>query len=185
MIDEIDRGPRRTSGVADLQRHSPEATGTEIIRLILTSKDSATLATMDDGLGDLLHRVVSLLGEATRRRVDATGGLTYSQMRLLGTLEESEPMTQHQLAQALSVSDPAVSRALRPLETAGFVQIAPDPEHGRRRLVSTTEAGREAFHATGKPLYDELRTALRKAGFPYERYLRDTLRLAELLERSR
>ncbi|WP_029902801.1 MarR family winged helix-turn-helix transcriptional regulator [Nocardia brasiliensis] len=140
---------------------------------------------MDDGLGDLLHRVVFLLGEATRRRVDSSGGLSYSQMRLLGTLEENEPMTQHQLAQALSVSDPAISRALRPLEAAGLIRITPDPEHGRRRLVSTTEAGRNAFHTSGKPLYDELRNGLLAAGFPYERYLRDTIRLAEILERAR
>ncbi len=136
---------------------------------------------MDDGLGDLLHRVVMLLGEAARRRTDDPGGLTYSQIRLLGTLEEVEPTTQHRLAQALSVSDPAISRALRPLEADGLVQITVDPEHARRRLVRLTEAGRKAFHAAGKPLYDEFRAALVAAGFPYDRYLEDTLRLAEIL----
>ncbi|MFB8282678.1 MarR family winged helix-turn-helix transcriptional regulator [Nocardia colli] len=140
---------------------------------------------MDDGLGDLLHRVVFLLGEATRRRVEGSGGLSYSQMRLLGMVDESGTMTQHQLAQALSVSDPAISRALRPLQAAGLIQVDPDPEHGRRRLVSTTEAGRNAFHTSGKPLQDELRNALLAAGFPYERYLRDTVTLAELLEPKR
>ncbi|CCH32282.1 MarR family transcriptional regulator [Actinosynnema sp. NPDC047251] len=134
---------------------------------------------MDDGLADLLHRVVMLLGDAARRRPD--DGLTYSQLRLLGTLEDVEPTTQHRLAQALSVSDPAISRALRPLETDGLVQITVDPEHARRRLVRLTDAGREAFHTAGKPLYDELRAGLVAAGFPYERYLRDTLRLAEIL----
>ncbi|WP_405164676.1 MarR family transcriptional regulator [Nocardia sp. NBC_01499] len=137
---------------------------------------------MDDGLGDLLHRVVSLLADATRRRVDSSGGLTYSQIRLLGALEDIEPVTQHQLAQALSVSDPAISRALRPLEEAGFVRVEIDPEHKRRRLVRTTEAGRNAFHGTGRPLADELRNALLAAGFPYDRYLQDTLALAKLLE---
>ncbi|MFI6170712.1 MarR family winged helix-turn-helix transcriptional regulator [Nocardia sp. NPDC051052] len=140
---------------------------------------------MDDGLGDLLHRVVSLLGDATRRRVDSSGGLTYSQIRLLGTLEDIEPVTQHQLAQALAVSDPAISRALRPLEEAGLVQVDPDPDHGRRRLVRSTEAGRTAFHASGKPLADELRNALLAANFPYDRYLQDTITLAKLLEPSR
>ncbi|QYN21847.1 MarR family winged helix-turn-helix transcriptional regulator [Amycolatopsis sp. DSM 110486] len=140
---------------------------------------------MDDDLADLLHRVVFLLGEAARRRADSSGGaggLSYSQMRLLGTLEEIQPVTQHQLAQALSVSDPAISRALRPLETAGLVQVRQDPEHARRRLVTITEVGAKAFHDNGKPLYDELRTALLEAGFPYEQYLRDTARLARLLE---
>ncbi len=139
--------------------------------------------TMDDGLADLLHRVVFLLGEATRQRREGADGLSYSQMRLLGTLEDIQPVTQHQLAQALSVSDPAISRALRPLEAAGLVQVRPDPEHARRRLVRITDAGRKTFHDSGKPLYDELREALLAADFPYERYLRDTAQLARLLER--
>ncbi len=136
---------------------------------------------VDDGLADLLHRVVLLMGEAARRRTDGGDGLTYSQIRLLGTLEDIEPATQHRLAQALSVSDPAISRALRPLQANGLVQITVDPEHARRRLVRLTEAGREAFHSTGKPLDEEFRTALIAAGFPYERYVEDTLRLAEIL----
>ncbi|MBO2447902.1 MarR family transcriptional regulator [Actinomadura barringtoniae] len=136
---------------------------------------------MDEGLADLLHRVVMLIGEAARRRTDDRDGLTYSQMRLLGTLEDIEPATQHQLAQAMSVSDPAISRALRPLEANGMVRVTIDPEHARRRLVRLTEAGRKAFHTEGKPLHDEFRAALIAAGFPYERYLEDTLRLAELL----
>ncbi|MEU5694339.1 MarR family transcriptional regulator [Actinosynnema sp. NPDC020468] len=134
---------------------------------------------MDDGLADLLHRVVMLLGEEARRRPE--GALTYSRLRLLGTLEEIEPTTQHRLAQALSVSDPAISRALRPLEADGLVQVTVDPDHARRRLVRLTDAGRKAFHAAGKSLSEELRAALVAAGFPYERYLEDTLRLAEIL----
>jgi DNA-binding MarR family transcriptional regulator len=137
---------------------------------------------VDDGLADLLHRVVFLLGEAARQRGDDPSGLTYSQMRLLGTLEEIEPATQHRLAQALLVSDPAVSRALGPLEAAGLVQVRPDPDHGRRRLVTITEAGRKAFHDSGKPLYDQLRTFLLEAGFDYDRYLADTAQLAQLLK---
>ncbi|WP_242582336.1 MarR family winged helix-turn-helix transcriptional regulator [Amycolatopsis sp. 195334CR] len=93
-----------------------------------------------------------------------------------------KPATQHQLAQALSVSDPAISRALRPLEADGLVEIIVDPAHARRRLVTLTATGRKAFHANGKPLYDEFRAVLVAAGFPYERYLEDTRRLAELLE---
>lgn len=136
---------------------------------------------MDDGLGDLLHRVVLLVGEAARRRTADSGGPTYSQMRLLGTLEDIEPVTQHQLAQAMSVSDPAISRALQALELDGLVQITVDPSHARRRLVRITPAGRDLFHAAGKPLHEELRSALLAAGFPYERYLEDTRRLADIL----
>ncbi|MEV8538570.1 MarR family transcriptional regulator [Streptomyces sp. NPDC051572] len=140
---------------------------------------------MDDGLSDLLHRVVSLLGDLARRDADPDGDLTYSQIRLLGALEDVEPATQHRLAQALGVSDPAVSRALRPLEESGLVRVTRDPQHARRRLVELTATGRETYHSNGKPLAETLRRGLRDQDFPYDRYLADTLRLAEILETAR
>ncbi|WP_280426954.1 MarR family winged helix-turn-helix transcriptional regulator [Nocardia brasiliensis] len=134
---------------------------------------------MDDGLADLLHRVASLVDKATRRRMDDYG-LSHRQLRLLTTLRDIEPVTQHRLAQALAVSDPAISRALRPLAAAGLVRVAIDPAHKRRRLVSTTEAGRDTVHATRNPCTAEL-----DPDFPFESYLHDTAALAEFLEPAR
>ncbi|MFJ5266047.1 MarR family winged helix-turn-helix transcriptional regulator [Streptomyces sp. NPDC088387] len=139
----------------------------------------------DDGLSDLLHRVVSLLGDLARRETGPDGDLTYSQIRLLGALEDVEPATQHRLAQALGVSDPAISRALRPLEEDGLVRITRDPQHARRRLVELTTTGRDAYHSSGKPLAELLRRGLQNEDFPYDRYLADTARLAEILESAR
>ncbi|WP_282205095.1 MarR family winged helix-turn-helix transcriptional regulator [Kitasatospora fiedleri] len=136
---------------------------------------------MDEGLAELLYRVVMLMGDAARRRSGPDQRLSTSQLRLLGTLEEIQPATQHRLAEALALSDPAVSRALRPLEAAGYVAVDVDPAHRRRRLVTLTPAGQAAFLTEGKPLEEEFRTALLAAGFPYERYLADTHRLADLL----
>ncbi|MFE2378052.1 MarR family winged helix-turn-helix transcriptional regulator [Streptomyces sp. NPDC059398] len=136
---------------------------------------------MDEGLAELLYRVVMLMNDAARRRSGPEQRLTPSQLRLLGTLEEIQPATQHELAGALSLSDPAISRALRPLEAEGYVTINTDPAHRRRRLVSLTPTGQNTFQAEGKPLEEELRSALLGAGFPYDRYLTDTHRLAALL----
>lgn len=139
---------------------------------------------MDDGLADLLHRVVSLLGGHARDRMPADGNLTYSQLRLLGALDDHSPLTQHQLAEAMAVSDPAVSRALQPLLHDELISIEPDPAHGRRKLVRITPAGSEAFHRTGRPFAEELKQALLANDFPYERYLADTSRLAAILVSS-
>lgn len=139
---------------------------------------------MDDGLADLLHRVVSLLGEHARERMSAQDSLTYSQLRLLGSLEEHAPMTQHRLAEVMTISDPAVSRALQPLAQQGLVSIGADPEHGRRKLVTLTEAGSELFHRIGQPFVEEFKQVLLDSDFPYERYLADTSRLAEILSGS-
>jgi hypothetical protein len=75
-----------------------------------------------------------------------------------------------------------ISRALRPLEQEGLVRITQDPLHARWRLVELTATGREAHHPNGKPLAEAFRLALLKQDFPYDRYLADTLRLAEILE---
>ncbi|ONI83219.1 MarR family transcriptional regulator [Actinosynnema sp. ALI-1.44] len=140
---------------------------------------------MDDGLADSLHRVVFLLGEVMRQRANPRGDLSYRQLRLLGMLEDIQPVTQHELAVALSVSDPAISRALRLLAAAGLVRIRTDPDHARRRLVSLTETGSKAFHDSERSLDGQLRDALLRAGFPYERYLADTARLAEFIDAVR
>ncbi|MGB2718528.1 MAG: MarR family winged helix-turn-helix transcriptional regulator [Rhodococcus sp. (in: high G+C Gram-positive bacteria)] len=137
---------------------------------------------MDEGLADLLHRVVLLLGEAARAQLDSPDGPTYSQLRILGTLDDIAPVTQHELAQAMSVSDPAISRALQPLRETGLVDITVDPTHARRRLVRITDAGRHTFHSAGKPLQDQFRAALIEAGFPYDSYLEHTKQLADLLD---
>jgi DNA-binding MarR family transcriptional regulator len=137
---------------------------------------------VDDGLSDLLHRVVALMGDVARQYTGQEGELTYSQLRLLGALEDIEPATQHRLAQTLGISDPAISRALPPLEEQGLLRVTQDPQHARRRLVELTATGREAYHVNGKPLADILRRGLEKRGFPYDRYFADTLRLAEILE---
>jgi DNA-binding MarR family transcriptional regulator len=137
---------------------------------------------VDEGLADLLHRVVLLLGEAARAQLVDPEGPTYSQVRILGTLDDIAPVTQHELAQAMSVSDPAISRALQPLRDTGLVEITVDPTHARRRLVSLTDEGRNTFHSAGKPLQDQFRTALLEAGFPYDSYLEHTKQLADLLD---
>ncbi|MFB7598106.1 hypothetical protein [Streptomyces sp. NPDC056160] len=64
------------------------------------------------------------------------------------------------------------------------MQATIDPAHARRRLVTLTDAGREALHTAGKPLYDEFRAKLVAAAIPYDHYLDDSLRLAELLLES-
>lgn len=137
---------------------------------------------MDDGIADLLHRVVATFGDLARRRMAAGDALlTYTQVRIIGTLEESPGMTQRQLSDSVGLSEAATSRALRTLRDEGFVDIIIDPSHAKRRLASATPAGLDAFHASGTASASQLREWLIREGFPYDRYLADSQRLAELL----
>ena len=88
---------------------------------------------------------------------------------------------QHELAQAMLVSDAAVSRMLTALVPEGLVTVEPDPEHARRRLVRLTEKGAERFHASSTDYATQLEKALTARDFPYERYLRDSIALRDFL----
>ncbi|MGG7508834.1 MarR family winged helix-turn-helix transcriptional regulator [Plantibacter sp. YIM 135249] len=137
---------------------------------------------MDDGLADLLHRVVATLGDLARKRIaSGPAHLTYTQIRIIGTIEETPGMTQRQLADSVGLSEAAMSRALQALRDAGCVEIVIDPAHARRRLVTATSDGLKLFHDSGTATSAELRDWLIREGFPYERYLADSQRLAELL----
>ncbi|MGZ8177786.1 MarR family winged helix-turn-helix transcriptional regulator [Williamsia sp. SKLECPSW1] len=139
---------------------------------------------MDDGLADLLHRVVAIFGEIARSRIasaSTSAGLTYTQIRIIGSLEESPRMTQRQLADVIGLSEAATSRALRTLRDAGFVETVVDETHAGRRLATATRAGLDTFHSSGVAMESELRDWLVREGFPYEDYVAESKRLADLL----
>ncbi|RLP74979.1 winged helix-turn-helix transcriptional regulator [Mycetocola tolaasinivorans] len=137
---------------------------------------------MDDGLADLLHRVVATFGDLARRRIaSGPGQLTYTQIRIIGTLEEAPGMTQRELADSVGLSEAAMSRALRALRDEGLVDIVVDPTHARRRLATATAEGLRHFHDSGAAIAGQLREWLIREGFPYDRYLADSQQLADLL----
>ncbi len=70
--------------------------------------------------------------------------------------------TPAQLAAAFQVTKGAMTNTLQRLEAQGFVDIAPDQTDGRRKLVSMTPRGAEAYEhaiATLRPHYVGLREA--------------------------
>lgn len=69
---------------------------------------------------------------------------------------EHDWRTPAQLASAFQVARPTMSNTLARLERAGLVQIAPDPEDGRSKRASITNAGRarrdDCIARLGEPL---------------------------------
>ena len=66
----------------------------------------------------------------------------------LWRIVEDGPLRPTTLAGMLEVDLSVVSRQVRSLEDAGFVQRQTDPQDARAALVSATVAGREAFERT-------------------------------------
>jgi DNA-binding MarR family transcriptional regulator len=84
-----------------------------------------------------------------------------------------------QLARAFQVTKGAMTNTLQRLEAQGFVDIVPDETDGRRKLVTMTAKGAEAYEgaiAALRPYYANLREAFTPQEFedalPFLRALR-------------
>jgi DNA-binding MarR family transcriptional regulator len=82
------------------------------------------------------------------RRGSSTGALPRTERDALALVlaaeQTDEPMTPSTLAATLGFSTPAVSNLLHRLQDAGLATCTPDPTDGRRKIVTTTESGRDA-----------------------------------------
>ncbi len=94
------------------------------------------------GTAHTLHVLVSRLDREADRILRADLGLTYSRFLTLLMVGQHEPATQRRVAEALGVTEPAVSRTLTALAADGVVTVARAAGAGNRRVVTLTPAGR-------------------------------------------
>ena len=84
-------------------------------------------------------------------------GITFSEYRLLRTLQEAEHgLTRVALAQTVSVSPSGVTRALKPLEKLGYVTTVTNERDARQSLAILTKGGHDLLSAVGGVLTDFL-----------------------------
>jgi len=85
---------------------------------------------------------------ALRRHARAESGgdaLPYAQLAVLKRLEAHGPVASADLARAEAMTPQSMGAVVSALEAAGFVSRRNDANHGRRRIVSMTAAGRRAL----------------------------------------
>jgi DNA-binding MarR family transcriptional regulator len=70
-------------------------------------------------------------------------GLSIAQLSILQWLHLNGQATAASLAAAEHISQQAIAQNVAPLKAAGLVQSKPDPQDGRKTLISITEAGRK------------------------------------------
>ncbi len=97
---------------------------------------------LEDYPGVLLTR----LAQAIHQEISATyarpHGLSATEWRLLARLSVEPPMLLRDLCAALALDKAYASRMLRSLQAQGYLEVAGDPSHGRRLIVTITRAGR-------------------------------------------
>jgi DNA-binding MarR family transcriptional regulator len=87
------------------------------------------------------------IGQLVRRlrQVQVEGELTLSENSALARLDRSGPTTSSALAKLEQISPQSMGATLAALEARGLVARSPDPEDGRRILLSVTAAGQQTL----------------------------------------
>ncbi len=103
----------------------------------------ADVSSLDVALAYRVHRLARLLRvHLTRVLADAAPGVSPEQWFLLFRLSERDGRSQSDLTDPVLDDRPNVSRQVAGLVEAGLIARAPDPDDGRRSLLSLTAAGR-------------------------------------------
>jgi DNA-binding MarR family transcriptional regulator len=125
-----------------------------------------------DSIGLLLRRM---------RQQQPDGALTLPEGAAMTRLNRGGPTTSSALAKLEQISPQSMGATLAGLETRGLVARHPDPEDGRRVVLSVTEAGQRILRDKRNARTDQLAQALSARFTPDE--IRQLAVAAPLLER--
>ncbi|MFG2379315.1 MarR family winged helix-turn-helix transcriptional regulator [Streptomyces sp. NPDC048504] len=116
------------------------------------------------------------------RQVPVEGGLTMPERSALSRLDRAGPTTSSALAREAQITAQAMGATLNALRTRGLVERRPDPDDGRRVVLTVTDAGRQALRNKRNARAELLARALTGGAFtPTE--LEQLAAAAPLLER--
>jgi DNA-binding MarR family transcriptional regulator len=134
-----------------------------------------------DGVAAALLASLSVLVRRVRQ-VPIDGGLTMPERTALSRLDRSGPTTSSALAREVQITAQAMGATLSALRARGLVERRPDPQDGRRVVLTVTDAGRQALKNKRNARTELIARALTSGSFtPTE--LEKLAAAAPLLER--
>ena len=129
-------------------------------------------AALRESIGLLLRRL---------RQAPAEGELTLPESAALTRLHRGGPATSSALAKLEQISPQSMGATLAALEARGLVERHPDPDDGRRVVLSITGTGRRLVHNKRNARTERLAKALAAGFSPAE--IGQLMAAAPLLER--
>lgn len=108
----------------------------------------------------------------------AESGVSMAQFGLLAGIAEEPDLLMSRLAEKRELSPSTLTRTLRPMQDAGWIEVIADPDNGRVRRLRLTKAGRARFKAA---YASWKRAQTRAAGIVSPRAVEQILRATERL----
>jgi DNA-binding MarR family transcriptional regulator len=141
---------------------------------------------MDDDLdpGGVATSLLASISVLVRRvrQVPAEGGLSMPERTALSCLDRSGPTTSSALAREVQITAQAMGATLSALRARGLIERRPDPDDGRRMVLTVTESGLQALKNKRNARAELVARALTRGEFtPSE--LEQLAAAAPLLER--
>ncbi|MFD0019888.1 MarR family winged helix-turn-helix transcriptional regulator [Streptomyces sp. NPDC058382] len=134
-----------------------------------------------EGVASALLASLSMLVRRVRQ-VPVEGGLTMPERTALSRLDRSGPTTSSALAREVQITAQAMGATLGALRARGLVDRHPDPQDGRRVVLTVTDAGLQALKDKRNARTELLAHALTDGAFT-EAELKRLAAAAPLLER--
>ncbi|MEV7405371.1 MarR family transcriptional regulator [Streptomyces sp. NPDC091267] len=116
------------------------------------------------------------------RQVPIDGGLTMPERTALSLLDRSGPTTSSALAREVQITAQAMGATLSSLRARGLVERHPDPNDGRRVVLTVTDAGLQALKNKRNARAELIAQALTSGAFT-QAELEQLAAAAPLLER--
>ncbi|TIO04756.1 MarR family transcriptional regulator [Mesorhizobium sp.] len=112
-------------------------------------------------LGSRLKRIGEQLQADTQRVLDRLDvPVQSSQYPLLAALDRLGALPVGELAQALGIAQPGITRSVALLAELGLVEVSPSNNDQRRRIVSLTRNGRRLVDVAKRDVWPRIETAV-------------------------
>lgn len=140
--------------------------------------------TPEDDAAEIAAEVRLIMGRMVRKirqAKNALGDVTLSESSVLARLDRDGPDSPGSLAALEGVRPQAMATTLAALEERGLVSRRPDPDDGRRAVMTVTSAGRKVVADRRSASVQRLAAALEEGFTPAER--RELAAVLPLLDR--
>ncbi|MEM7272639.1 MAG: MarR family winged helix-turn-helix transcriptional regulator [Actinomycetota bacterium] len=125
-----------------------------------------TEVTLERRLGQRLHAFSNLVSATFYQRTEVPFGVSLPEWRVLQEAMVRPGTSQGEVAETHGLNVMVVSRAVSGLVRKGLIEVAPDPDDRRRRLLHVTETGAalgQDIAGRAAVMYDHIFSALSRA----------------------